>query len=131
MLRKNSICDENNAQNRFTAYLKVSIAHRKSKYLTELYSRQFRELSYEEYTELLNQIQNGYEDTYLSEEIEDKCLRHALHKLKERDRTIVFRRAVSGESFVRIAAEMGLKYVTAKAIYRRSLEKIRKEMLKK
>lgn len=40
-------------------------------------------------------------------------------------------RAVSEESFIKIAADMGLKYVTVKAIYRRSLEKLRKEMRKK
>lgn len=55
----------------------------------------------------------------------------ALNKLKDHERVIVFRRAVSEESFIKIAADMGLKYVTVKAIYRRALEKIRKEMLKK
>lgn len=118
-------------QNRFTAYLKVSIIHFKTKYLTALREKQNQELSFDEQTELLNQMENSLEDSYFSGEVEDAQLVRALDRLKERERIIVFRRAVSGESFVRIAAEMGLKYVTAKAIYRRSLEKIRKEMLKK
>jgi len=54
-----------------------------------------------------------------------------LNQLKDHERVIVFRRAVSEESFIKIAADMGLKYVTVKAICRRALEKIRKEMLKK
>lgn len=128
---KNRIERDFAIQNRFTAYLKVSIAHLKKKYLTELYERQNRELSFDEQTELLNQMENSLEDSYFSEEVEDARLGRALTSLKERERIIVFRRAVSGESFVRIAAEMGLKYVTAKAIYKRALEKIRKEMLKK
>ena len=67
----------------------------------------------------------------MQDEIEDVRLSDVLNKLKERDRSIVFRRAVFAEPFIKIAADMGLKYVTVKAIYRRALEKIRKEMLKK
>lgn len=129
--RKDGIESDAAIQNRFTAYLKVSISHLKAKYLSGLHERQTLELSYEERTELLNQIQNCHEDTYFSEEIEDKQLSHALDKLKERERLIVFRRAVFEESFIKIAKDSGLKYVTVKTIYRRALEKIRKEILKK
>ena len=129
---KNGIdSNDNSIQNRFTAYLKTSIYHRKTKYLAGQYERKNRELSYDDRFMLLALMDDAYEDTYFTDEIGDEKLCCALKKLKERERMIVFRRAVAGESFVKIAADMGLKYVSTKAIYRRSLEKIRKEMLKK
>ncbi len=129
-MAQNNSTDDNIVQNRFTAYLKVAIAHQKAKYLIRLSEQRNLELSYDEHAEILNNLQTGNEDTYFQDEIEDEQLCRALNKLKERDRRIVFQRAVSGESFVKIAMDMGLKYVTVKAIYRRTLEKIRKEMLK-
>ena len=108
--RKDGIESDAAIQNRFTAYLKVSISHLKAKYLSGLHERQTLELSYEERTELLNQIQNCHEDTYFSEEIEDKQLSHALDKLKERERLIVFRRAVFEESFIKIAKDSGIRH---------------------
>jgi sigma-70, region 4 len=128
------ICKENTEdiiQCRFTAYLKTSVSHQRSRYLAKLHERQNIELFYEEYTEVLNQIQYCSQETYLQDEIEDARLSDVLNKLRERDRSIVFRRAVFAEPFIKIAEDMGLKYVTVKAIYRRALEKIRKEMLKK
>ena len=131
VIRNNGTDDDNIVQNRFTAYLKTAIAHQKAKYLAGLSEQKKLELSYDEHAEILNSLQTGSEDTYLSDEIGDEQLCHALNKLKERDRIIVFRRAVSGESFVKIALDMRIKHVTVKAIYRRSLEKIRKEIMKK
>lgn len=129
--RNNGIGDDNIIQNRFTAYLKVSIAHHKAKYLAKLFEQRKQELSYEDHTEVLKKLQDDNdEDTYLRDEIEDEQLRFALNKLKERDRLIVLRRAVSGESFIKIALDMKIKYVTVKAIYSRTLKKIRKEILK-
>ena len=128
--RNNGIGDDNIVQNRFTAYLKISIAHQKVKYLTSLYERQKQELSYEDHSELYDAMQENHEDTYFDDQIWNEQLSNALDKLKERDRMIVLRHAVSGESFVKIAEDMGVEYVNVKAIYRRSLEKIRKEMLK-
>ena len=121
--------DENAAYYRFTAYLKISIIRRKSRYMAKHLERQKQEISYGGSIELLNCIHG--EDVYLSSELEDELLCRALTRLREHERTIVFRRAVSEESFIKIAADMGLKYVTVKAIYRRSLEKLRKEMRKK
>ena len=126
--RNNGIGDDNIVQNRFTAYLKISIAHQKAKYLAGIYERQKQEISYEEHSELFDRMQDDSADTYFDNEIGNEQLCHALDKLKERDRMIVLRRAVSGESFVKIAEDMGVEYVNVKAIYRRSLEKIRKEM---
>ena len=129
--KKNEDKKQNIIQYRFTAYLKTSIAHQKAKYLAGLLDRQRLEISYDEHAEILSRLQDGDEDTYLRNEIDDEQLARALNRLKERDRIIVFRRAVSGESFVKIALDMRMKYVTVKAIYRRSLEKLRKEMLGK
>lgn len=118
--------DENAAYYRFTAYLKISIIRRKSRYMAKHLERQKQEISYGGSIELLNCIHS--EDVYLSSELEDEQLCRALTRLREHERTIVLRRAVFAESFIEIAADMGLKYVTVKTIYRRSLEKIRKGM---
>lgn len=106
--RNNGISDDNIVQNRFTAYLKISIAHQKAKYLAGIYERQKQEVSYEEHSELFDRMQDDSADTYFDNEIGNEQLCHALDKLKERDRMIVLRRAVSGESFVKIAEDMGI-----------------------
>ena len=117
-------------QYRFTAYLKASIAHQKAKYLSKLYNRQNQELSYEEHAELFDKMQRR-EDKYFSDESGNDQLKYALDRLKERERMIVFRRVLANESFIKIATDMGIAHVTVKAIYRRALEKIRKEMSEK
>ena len=95
-------------QYRFTAYLKIAISHQKARYLVKLHERKNLELFYEDHLELL--YEGHYvQDTYFGEEIQDEQLCHALHKLKQRDRLIVFRHAVFGESFVEIATDWGLK----------------------
>ena len=111
-MAQNNSTDDNIVQNRFTAYLKVAIAHQKAKYLIRLSEQRNLELSYDEHAEILNNLETGNEDTYFQDEIEDEQLCRALNKLKERDRRIVFQRAVSGESFVKIAMDMRLNYVT-------------------
>ena len=129
-LSNDGTTDDNIVQNRFTAYLKISISRQKVKYLAKLFDQRKWELSFEEHEDMLNSLPSSG-GTYLNNEVEDESLYRALNRLKDHERTIVFRRAVSEESFIKIAADMGLKYVTVKAIYRRSLEKLRKEMRKK
>lgn len=85
--------DENAAYYRFTAYLKISITRRKGRYMAKYLERQKQEISYDEHIELLNCIHG--EDVYLSSELEDELLCRALTRLREQERTIVFRRAVS------------------------------------
>ena len=129
-LRNNGTSDDNIVQNRFIAYLKISISRQKVKYLDKLFDQRKWELSFEEHEDTLNSLPSSG-GAYFNKEVEDESLCRALNKLKDHERVIVFRRAVSEESFIKIAADMGLKYVTVKAIYRRALEKIMKEMLKK
>lgn len=131
IVRNDGTSKDNIVQNRFAAYLKVSIAHQKAKYLAGIDELQKREISYEG-TEIAAQIPGALEhtDRYFEDEISDQYLCQALEKLKERDRTVVLKRAVSGESFLEIATDIGIPYVNVKAIYRRSLEKLRKEMRK-
>ena len=126
-MKNHSIDDKDIIQYRFAAYLKKSIVHKKTRYLNKVLEDHRRESFCLETLERLD----SQENTYLSDELEDELLCRALTRLREHERTIVFRRAVSEESFIKIAADMGLKYVTVKAIYRRSLEKLRKEMRKK
>lgn len=106
-LRNNGTSDDNIVQNRFIAYLKISISRQKVKYLDKLFDQRKWELSFEEHEDTLNSLPSSG-GAYFNKEVEDESLCRALNKLKDHERVIVFRRAVSEESFIKIAADMGL-----------------------
>lgn len=55
-LRNNGTSDDNIVQNRFTAYLKISISRQKVKYLDKLFDQRKWELSFEEHEDTLNSL---------------------------------------------------------------------------
>lgn len=127
-MKNDGLSQDNIVQNRFTAYLLTSISHRKAKYLKTL-NEQFKQEIPLEVAELLIGEDGGINKSF-DNEIGDMELQRELSKLTERDRSIVFKRAVSEESFVKIAADMDMGYAAVKAVYRRSLDKIRRELIK-
>lgn len=104
-LRNNGTSDDNIVQNRFIAYLKISISRQKVKYLDKLFDQRKWELSFEEHEDTLNSLPSSG-GAYFNKEVEDESLCRALNKLKDHERVIVFRRAVSEESFIKIAADI-------------------------
>lgn len=127
-VKNNGLSQDNAVQNRFTAYLLTSISHCKAKYLKNLHNRSIQEISLEVTEQLISE--DGGVNKNFDDEISDDELLRGLNKLTDRDKNIVFKRAVSEEPFVKIAADMNMGYSAVKAVYRRSLDKIRKELKK-
>ena len=65
------------------------------------------------------------EDLY-SRMAECEALYQALRTIKERERYVLLARVIDDKSFSEIAAELGLSYKGAAAIYYRALDKLRR-----
>jgi RNA polymerase sigma factor (sigma-70 family) len=122
---------ENAVQNRFTAYLAAAVEHRRKRYINKLSQTRYREVCYQDDCDIWNNCDPaGVDpDTLYENEISDERLRLAIARLHEREQCILIQHAVNGNSLIRIAEEMAIPYPTVKSIYRRTLEKIRKELL--
>ena len=69
---------------------------------------------------ILTRIKNMY--------FENEKLERALRKLTERDRYVLFARAMAERSFEDLAAELGLSYKGIAAVYARAIKKLKKEL---
>ncbi len=105
-------------RNRFTAYVQTALRNRRARYLSGDKSRVQIESS-----ELL--------DAYIFSEkacfsvAEREILLSALDKIQERERKIVYLRAVQEKSFVEIATALGMKYSSVTMVYYRALGKLK------
>ena len=124
--RNDGSIEENAVQNRFTAYLKVALEHNNSKYTAKLKERLFSEVEF-----LDNDDGSPYEeDTLFSGEIGDIRLQRAFSGLRELERIIMTKHVLQDRPLKVIAQEMNLPYPTVKSLYRRGVEKMRKELAK-
>ena len=136
-LRKGSGGDGSLLQNQFTAYLVRAVRRRKKEILRAQMNQQERELyvDLEEYfyalsapeaplEELVHDEPTSFDDMYF----ENKKLERALWQLSERDRYVLFARALAERSFEELAAELGLSYKGIAAVYSRAIQKLKKEM---
>ena len=117
-------------QNRFTAYLLVSLARRKRDYQ----KNQIRTKS----RELLTDFQDGqYEDCrsygvpdWPRYTVQGECsaLMDALYCLTERERYIIFERVLMESRYAKLADSMNLQYSGAASLYRRAIQKLKKKL---
>lgn len=133
--RNDGIGESNIIQNRFTAYLTIAIRRKRNSYLIQHSKQKKLEISLDEGGELElfftdTSVNTNTDKKDLSNGFENDQLGQAIEKLKERDRIILFKRAIDQKSFVEIAEELNINYVTVKASFRRTLEKLRKELEK-
>ncbi len=113
--------ESDDVRNRFTAYVQTALRNRKARYLSGDKSRVQMESS-----ELPG-------DFIISEEAcfsvaETEILLSALEKIQERERKIVYQRAVQEKSFVEIATALEMKYSSVTMVYYRALRKLRSLM---
>ena len=123
--------EENAVQNRFTAYLKVSLKHNRDRYICKLNNKQNMEIAY---TENESYILELHADDPFSElfaqEFEDIRLLRALSCLREIEHEVLLQHLLHNHSLKEIAALNNIPYATIKSHYRRALENIRKELEK-
>lgn len=126
-------------QNRFTAYLVTSVRRRKNELMKARLTHQKHEVyvDLEEYfyalsapdlplEDLVSENPASFKDVYF----ENEKLERALWKLTERDRYVLFSRAMAERSFEDLAAELGISYKGIAAVYSRAIKKLKKELEK-
>jgi RNA polymerase sigma factor (sigma-70 family) len=124
--RNDGSIEENAVRNRFTAYLKTSLTNNVTRYTVKLKNKRMSETS-------LNETEHIAEDFFeqiFSGEIEDVRLQRALSGLRENERIILMQHVIHDLKLKEIAEAMGTPYATVKSLYRRTLEKLRKELKK-
>jgi len=110
--------EEHIVQNRFTAYLRTAAKHHRAGYIQNLRQQQ-REIPWEEIDALPVEMEFA---------LPDSQLHTVLSQLHGQVQTIVLEHILGDKSLVQLARELDMPYPTVKAIYRRALDKLRKEL---
>ena len=122
MYKNNGTTEQEKLQNRFTAFVCTSMKNARRNYLKrESYrAHLICDLEYEK----LDWISDD-DDDFVSQLCDSDALFIALKQLDDRERHVLFARALQERSFEDIADELGLKYKGVAAIYYRTTTKLR------
>ena len=117
-------------QNKFTAYLLSAVKRRRALYIdTALRNQKLFEMIEATVTDDTFDVDSELSlDTPLYMRIQNEKLYQALFELSERERYVFFNRVLEEKSLDELAAELGLSYKGAAAVYYRTVERIRKKM---
>ena len=135
--KKGSRGDGSLLQSSFTASLVVAVRRRKKEIIQARIRHDEREVyvDLEEYfftmsstdaplEDLVCDNPTSFDDMYF----ENEKLERALWKLTERDRYVLFAKAMAERSFEELAAELGISYKGITSAYARAIKKLKKEM---
>lgn len=121
MFNKNDGTNEHDIlQNRFTAFLSMTVSNARADYLRARIKRLQRELLTEEYGILFS-----YDMDYIEIVTENDALYRAIKGMKERERYVVVAKIVEEKGFEEIADELGIGYKGVTAIYYRAIQKLK------
>lgn len=113
-----SFTEKEAIQNRFTAYVQRAIKNYRIDYMKKKSRISMFDISID--------IEIADEKDLYSRMAECEALYQALRTIKERERYVLLARVIDDKSFSEIAAELGLSYKGAAAIYYRALDKLRR-----
>lgn len=119
--KNNRNLDNNELQNRFTAYLKQAIHNKRIDYLYKRHPTSHIELFIEDIESLPEETED-----FQQKIAEYDLLQQAINHIKEHERYILLARVVEEKDFAQIAKEVGLSYMATTTIYYRTLKKLRK-----
>lgn len=121
MYYRNDGSDEINAvQNQFTAYLTTALRNARAQYIRNKVRLLQIELTIDEIEYLGVPAENQMEKL---SDIED--LFSALQIIKKKEQYVLIARVIDEKGFEEIAAELGMSYKGAAAIYYRTIEKLK------
>lgn len=122
MYYRNDGSDEINAvQNQFTAYLTKALRNARAQYIRNKLRRLQIELALDEMEYLTLPAENSMEKLADAED-----LLAALQLIKAKERYVLLARVIEEKGFEEIAADLGMSYKGAAAIYYRTIEKLRR-----
>ena len=121
--------ESNIVQNRFTAYLKVSLEHNTARYEAKLLQKSLVEMAYsEDEDEFGEYYRPDPFEQITADEFGDARLRQGLSSLRDVERAVLISHVLQDKPLKKIAVEMEVPYPTVKSHYRRAIEKLRKEL---
>ena len=118
--RNDGLTDDHILQNQFTAFLNTALSNRRKVYLRGKRRRCKREYLTDDITMILMT-----EEDYIEQDLTYAELHTALHSIKDKERRVFLARVLGEKGFDEIAAELGLSYKGAAAIYYRAIAKLR------
>lgn len=131
MWQRNNGQGENNIlQNQFTTYLVTALRWQKIAYLRKRTKLGKHELP-TDFDSAFAEMVAGREENIFSVEqpvLDSIALARALTLISDRERYVFFARTLEERSFDDLAAELGIGYKGAAAIYYRTIQKLRQEM---
>ena len=121
--------EEHYIQNRFTAYLLVSLRRKRIEVLAKRYDL-IRHATATKTNEIISYVQQNEDQLIHDMDVQIKCqqILQALQNMKARERYIFLARVIEERPFTELARELGLSYKGVAAIYYRTLQRLRKEM---
>lgn len=131
MWQRNNGQGENNIlQNQFTTYLVTALRWQKITYLRKRTKLGKHELP-TDFDSAFAEMVAGREENLFSVEqpvLDSIALARALTLISDRERYVFFARTLEERGFDDLAAELGIGYKGAAAIYYRTIQKLRQEM---
>lgn len=119
--RNDGSSEINAVQNQFTAYLTKALRNARAQYIRNKLRRLQIELALDEIEYLTLPAENPMEKLAEAED-----LLAALQFIKEKERYVLLARVIEEKGFEEIAADLGMSYKGAAAIYYRTVEKLRR-----
>ena len=123
--RNDGSSDAKALQNQFTAYLARAVRNARNQYIRSRARLNKKECSMEDKPYLLLLVQ---EPVALSALEETEALLSMLKSIRDRERRVFLARVLDEKSFEEIAAELGMSYKGAAAVYYRTIAKLRKRL---
>jgi len=123
--------EDNAVRNRFTAYLKASVEHNAARYTKKIKEKKLCETGFPENETVFDglSVDSQFEHLFAGE-IGDSRLQKAFSALRDIERSVLVQHLLQDRTLKLIALEMSMPYPTVKSLYRRSLEKLREELMK-
>ena len=124
----NSLSDDRELQNRFTAYVQEAMKNTRSTYYTKKMTREERETVYDEADDYYITDSGDILDTLFSfnmDMLENLSLWKALRKLSGKDITIIKLRVLYDNSFKEIGKVLGMTEGAVKMRYTRAIKVLR------
>ena len=126
--RNNGQGEAEKLQNRFTSYLVTAVNRRRKDYMNQRNRKLRMECSMEDEAWDLEYDEQVYHNLPLPMQLENDSLIYALKQITDRERHVFLSHALEDKSFEELAAELGITYKGAAAIYYRTIQKIKQRM---
>lgn len=128
-MKYNSGSPENrDLQNQFAAYVKTAVMRKRSSYLKKMWQLEKREIICEDKLLEVQEEEDFFSCFPLMDQIENEKLAKVFKSLSQKNRRILWLRAIEGLSYQEIADRLHMNFWSVKAAYLRMVHMFRKTL---